>query len=297
MDLNQFTCRCMKKTALLLFAFVSPIILCGQDFLSDSAAIKISYGSTPDRKVEGQNVEIGGSQFELMTPLYYHEGSNWSFGAGLRYQSTDLDVSSSAFLNEDQLHSLELALFLSKDYSDTLKGIALFVPGMSGDFDATGSDAMNYMALAGVRWKQSETFQWIFGAFYSTGFDDDMFLPAIGFMWEPSDQMDLVFAGPILRYRYSLSDSIDLILGGQFSGNRWLTEADYGSGVTEREFAMTAYRLYTTLQWNPSEKHGVFASIGAELGREVALKYTNGVESDRDLKSAPSFEVGYRYRF
>ena len=40
---------------------------------------------------------------------------------------------------------------------------------MSGDFDATGSDAMNYMAMAGVRWKQSETFQWIFGAFYSTG--------------------------------------------------------------------------------------------------------------------------------
>ena len=63
---------------------------------------------------------------------------------------------------------------------------------MSGDFDASGSDSMNYMAMAGVRWKQSETFQWIFGAFYSTGFDDDVFLPAVGFMWEPSDQMDLV---------------------------------------------------------------------------------------------------------
>ena len=155
---------------------------------------------------------------------------------------------------------------------------------------------MNYMALAGVRWKQSETFQWIFGAFYSTGFDDDMFLPAIGFMWEPSDQMYLVFAGPIIRYRYSLTDSIDWILGGQFSGNRWKTEGQYVGG-NDPEFAMTAYRLYTTLQWNTSEKHGVFASIGAELGREVALKYTNGVESDRDLKSAPSFEIGYRYRF
>jgi hypothetical protein len=197
---------------------------------------------------------------------------------------------------EDHLQSLELALFLSKDYSDTLKGIALFVPGMAGDFDATGSDAMNYMALAGVRWQKSETFQWIFGAFYSTGFDDDMFLPAIGFMWEPSDQMDLVFAGPIIRYRYSLSDSVDWILGGQFSGNRWKTEGQY-TGGNDPEFAMTAYRLYTTLQWNPSEKHGVFASIGAELGREVALKYTNGVESDQDLKSAPSFEIGYRFRF
>ncbi|MDA0343431.1 MAG: DUF6268 family outer membrane beta-barrel protein [Verrucomicrobia bacterium] len=286
----------MKKIALIFTLIASHLVLTAQDFISDSAAIKISYGSSPDRKVEGTNVEIGGSQWELMTPLYYHDGGDWSFGAGLRYQSTDIDISDSSFLMEDHLQSLELALFLSKDYSDTLKGIALFVPGMAGDFDATGSDAMNYMALAGVRWQKSETFQWIFGAFYSTGFDDDMFLPAIGFMWEPSDQMDLVFAGPIIRYRYSLSDSVDWILGGQFSGNRWKTEGQY-TGGNDPEFAMTAYRLYTTLQWNPSEKHGVFASIGAELGREVALKYTNGVESDQDLKSAPSFEIGYRFRF
>jgi len=286
----------MKKIALIFTLIASHLALTAQDFISDSAAIKISYGSSPDRKVEGTNVEIGGSQWELMTPLYYHDGGDWSFGAGLRYQSTDIDISDSSFLMEDHLQSLELALFLSKDYSDTLKGIALFVPGMAGDFDATGSDAMNYMALAGVRWQKTETFQWIFGAFYSTGFDDDMFLPAIGFMWEPSDQMDLVFAGPIIRYRYSLSDSVDWILGGQFSGNRWKTEGQY-TGGNDPEFAMTAYRLYTTLQWNPSEKHGVFASIGAELGREVALKYTNGVESDQDLKSAPSFEIGYRFRF
>ena len=286
----------MKKIALIFTLITCHLALTAQDFISDSAAIKISYGSSPDRKVEGTNVEIGGSQWELMTPLYYHDGGDWSFGAGLRYQSTDIDISDSSFLMEDHLQSLELALFLSKDYSDTLKGIALFVPGMAGDFDATGSDAMNYMALAGVRWQKSETFQWIFGAFYSTGFDDDMFLPAIGFMWEPSDQMDLVFAGPIIRYRYSLSDSVDWILGGQFSGNRWKTEGQY-TGGNDPEFAMTAYRFYTTLQWNPSEKHGVFASIGAELGREVALKYTNGVESDQDLKSAPSFEIGYRFRF
>ena len=184
----------MKKIALIFTLIASHLALTAQDFISDSAAIKISYGSSPDRKVEGTNVEIGGSQWELMTPLYYHDGGDWSFGAGLRYQSTDIDISDSSFLMEDHLQSLELALFLSKDYSDTLKGIALFVPGMAGDFDATGSDAMNYMALAGVRWQKSETFQWIFGAFYSTGFDDDMFLPAIGFMWEPSDQMDLVFA-------------------------------------------------------------------------------------------------------
>jgi len=268
--------------------------------MSDSAAVKVSYGYSPDRKVEGTNIEIGGSQWELMTPLYYHNGGDWSFGAGLRYQSTDIDISDTNFLKEDHLQSLELALFLNKDYSDNLKGIALFVPGISGDFETIGGDAMNYMAMAGVRWKKSETFQWIFGAFYSTGFDDDIFLPAVGFMWEPSDRSDLVFAGPIIRYRYSLTDSFDWIAGGQFSGNRWLTEGDYndGAGVVEKEFSLKSYRLYTTIQWNPTKKHGVFATLGAELGREVELKNAAGTSlAERDLKSAPSFEVGYRFRF
>jgi hypothetical protein len=286
----------MKKPALIALCLLPTFFLQSQDFMSDSAAIKVSYGYSPDRKVDGTNIEIGGSQWELMTPLYYHDGGDWSLGAGLRYQSTDIDISDATFLKEDHLQSLELALFLSKDYSNSLKGIALFVPGMSGDFETTGGDAMNYMAMAGVRWKKSETFQWIFGAFYSTGFDDDMFLPAVGFMWEPSDKADLVFAGPIIRYRYSLSESFDWIAGGQFSGNRWSTEADYSTGPREREFAMTAYRLYTTVQWNPSVKHGVFASIGAELGREVAIKGT-GLDLDKDVKSAPSFEIGYRFRF
>ena len=290
----------MTNPALLAFLFFPFLFLHGQDFMSDSAAVKISYGSSPDRKVEGTAIEIGGSQWELMSPLYYYGGEDWSFGAGLRYQSTDIDISDVTFLKEDHLQSLEIALFLSKDYSDSLKGIALFVPGMSGDFETIGGDAMNYMAMAGVRWKKSETFQWIFGAFYSTGFDDDMFLPAVGFMWEPSDKADLVFAGPIIRYRYSLSESFDWIAGGQFSGNRWLTEADYndGAGVVEKEFSMQAYRLYTTIQWNPTEKHGVFATLGAELGREVELKNAAGTTlAERDLKSAPSFEVGYRFRF
>lgn len=290
----------MIKPTLIALCLLPTFFLQAQDFMSDSAAIKVSYGYSPDRKVDGTNVEIGGSQWELMTPLYYHDGGDWSLGAGLRYQSTDIDISDVTFLKEDHLQSLELALFLSKDYSDSLKGIALFVPGMSGDFETTGGDAMNYMAMAGVRWKKSETFQWIFGAFYSTGFDDDIFLPAVGFMWEPSDKADLVFAGPIIRYRYSLTESFDWIAGGQFSGNRWLTEADYndGAGVVEKEFSMQAYRLYTTIQWNPTEKHGVFATLGAELGREVELKNAAGTTlAERDLKSAPSFEVGYRFRF
>ena len=80
--MNNFNLKNEKIN--LIIALIYPIFLLGQDFISDSAAIKISYGCSPDRKVEGTNVEIGGSQLELMTPLYYHDGGDWSFGAGLR---------------------------------------------------------------------------------------------------------------------------------------------------------------------------------------------------------------------
>ena len=129
---------------------------------------------------------------------------------------------------------------------------------------------------------------------HTTGFDDDLFLPAIGFKWNPSDRSDLFFAGPYVRYRYSLSDSFDLILGGQISGNRWNTEAGYG----ERDLRLRSYRLSLTGQWNLAEKHPLFASVGAELGREVEIKNASGSTLlERDLDEAPTFEIGYRFRF
>ena len=59
-------------------------------------------------------------------------------------------------------------------------------------------------------------------------------MPAVGLIWEPSDRSNVVFAGPIIRYNYEISDSLELNLGGQFVGNRWNTEAIYGGNLEER---------------------------------------------------------------
>lgn len=273
----------------LSFAFAS-----GQDFISDTAAIRLSYSNTPDRKIEGTTTEVGLSQWALMTPIFFHKAESWAFGAGFRYESTNLDFSDASVFDEDNLHSIDLPLFFSKTQSDTLDWMLLFNPTVAGDFEHVTGDSFNYLALAGARWKRSETFEWFFGAVYTTGFDDDLFLPAIGFKWTPSDRSDLFFAGPYVRYRYSLSDSFDLILGGQMSGDRWNTEASYG----ERDLRLRSYRLSLTGQWNIAEKHAVFASVGAELGREAEIKNGQGTTLlERDLDEAPNFEIGYRFRF
>ena len=266
----------MKFTASVLFlTSLFPAFLSGQDFVSDVAAIRISHSWVPDRKIEGLSTEVGLSEWSVMSPIFYHKSETWSFGAGLRYESTSLDFSDSATLDEDRLQSIDLPLFLGMEQSEKIQWVLMLNPSLSGDFEQVDGDTLNYLLLGGARYRKSETFEWFFGAVYSTGLDDDLF-------------------GPILRYRYSFTDSLDLVLAGNLSGNRWNTEAGYG----ERDLRLRSYRLSLGLQWNLFEKHAVFAAVGTEFAREVEIKNSAGTTlMERDLKTAPSFELGYRFRF
>ena len=288
----------MNTTArnLLLFLFLPLQFVFSQEGMSELAAIRFAYETGADRKIKGLNTEIGYNQWEIRAPFFYKESGDWKFASGARYQSIDLDVSDPLFLNEDRLHSLDFAFFLSKKKNENFDWIFLFNPGLAGDYENTGSDAFNYLTIAGARWEQSETLQWIFGAVYTTGIGDDLFVPAIGLIWEPSERSSLVFAGPIIRYNYEISDSLDLNLGGQFVGNRWNTEAIYGGNSEERNFRFRSYRIFASLQWNFDQHHSVFAGGGYDFAGEVELE-SRSINSDRDVENGGSFEVGYQYRF
>ena len=280
---------------LLLVVFVCPLsLLQAQDFKKEMAAVRLTYSNTPDRKIEGTNIEVGINQWGIMSPIYFHKGENWSWGAGFRYELSKVDISDTSLLNESSLHSIDLPVFAALEQSEKLQWIFLFNPSLSGDYDHISGDAMSYMTMAGGRYKVSERFQWIFGAFYSTGFNDNTFLPGIGFSWEPTENSDFLFAGPLLRYRYSFTDTLDFVLDGKYSSNDWNT---YNSGI-ERDLTITSYQLTASLQWNFSEKQAVYGGVGMQVAREIEIKNDNGAMLyEKDLKSAPVFELGYRFRF
>ena len=289
----------MKILLLPLIAFICCLQLNGQGAMSEMAAIRATYSSVPDRKIDGLTTEIGYDQWEIQAPFFYKKLDSWTLAAGLRYQSTGLDFSDATLLNEDRLHSIDLAFFISKKQSDTLDWIFLFNPNLAGDLEDIDADAMNYMTIVGAKWKASETFEWIFGAVYTTGLGDDLFVPAIGFTWKPSENSSLLFAGPIIRYKYGISESLDLTLGCQFTGNRWNTQSNsYTGSKQERNFRLRSYRVSATLQWNLDKNHALFTSGGIDFARKSEIELLNGTELlDRDVKSAPSFEIGYAYRF
>ena len=171
-----------------LLLVLSYMVVKAQEGMSDLAAVRLAYESNSDREIKGTTDEIGYDQWEIRTPVFFKEAGDWKFAAGVRYQSVDLDFTDSTVLDEDRLHSLDLAFFLSKKSSDTLDWLFLFNPTLAGDYENTDKDAFNYLTIAGAKWKQSDNLQWIFGAVYTTGIGDDLFVPAIGLIWEPSDR-------------------------------------------------------------------------------------------------------------
>ena len=262
--------------------------------MSDAAAVRLSFSGSPKQTLEGTTAELGLEQWTIITPLFYKKSGSWSFAGGLRYEATNMECSETSLLDEDWLQSIDFPLLLMKEQSEKLNWMLLLNPTIAGDYESIDSDSFNYLTILGARYRTSENFQWFFGAVHTTGYDDNLFLPAIGFYWQASERADFLFAGPFLRYKHSLTDSLDLILGGRFSGSKWNTRADYG----ERDFRLKAYRTSATLQWNLDEKHAILSSVGWEFAREVEIKSSNGtLIREQDLDHAPYFELGYRFRF
>ena len=103
-----------KTSSLLLILFSTlPRILLGQEGISELAGIRFAYENSSEREIKGVNSDIGYDQWEIRTPFFYSKKDDWTIAAGIRYQSTKLDISNPVaypFL-EDQLHSLDLSHF------------------------------------------------------------------------------------------------------------------------------------------------------------------------------------------
>ena len=110
----------------------------GQEGLSELASVRLSYESLSERAIDGANAEIGSDQWEIRAPFFYKESGDWKIAAGVRYQSTRLEVSDANLIDEDRLHSLDLAIFLSKSQSDSLDWLFLLNPNLAGDFENLG---------------------------------------------------------------------------------------------------------------------------------------------------------------
>ncbi len=287
----------MKRTCLIVTILASTGVFCAgqdKDLAKEIAAIRLNAESVAKSQLRGTDTEMSSFKLGFFSPIFYSKLDRLSLGAAARYEWTDLDFSDSTLFQENTLHSIDLPLFAYYEQTETLSWLMLFNTTAAGDFEKIDGDSFNYLAVLGARYKTSETFQWLLGAFYSTGFDDDLFLPAIGFAWEPSEQCQLLFAGPYARFKYSLSERLAWTIFSRPSGNRWNTRASYG----ERDLRIRRFLLGGSLDWKFKENNAIGVSAGWQVAGETEIKNANDTTIlERDLESVPFLEVEYRYSF
>ena len=105
----------LKKLPLILLTFVlvqSLIWSKEQDFMSDAAAVRLSFSGSPKQTLEGTSAELGLEQWTIITPLFYKKSGSWSFAGGLRYEATNMECSDTSLLDEDWLQSVDFPLLL-----------------------------------------------------------------------------------------------------------------------------------------------------------------------------------------
>lgn len=289
----------MKKTIWIISTWLLGTSLSHSQILNfGQPSINGAINHVVAADIDGTNTDISTTELRFNAPIYRLDLAGWNGGVSIRYTYTDLSFASPTLLDESDLHSLDIPLFLSKESSENLSWVLMATPNLSGDYNDIDSDTMNYSLLGGARYKRSDTFEWLFGFFYTTGFEDDLFVPAIGFMWDISDNSQLTVAGPIVRYSHNLTDRVTWSLNGSFAGNRWDTQSDYGGGKEDREFRLRSYRVSTQVEMNITDKQQLFAGIGWDLAREVEIKNGAGATLvEEDVEEAPVFELGYRFLF
>ena len=289
----------MKKTFWILSAYLVGTLVSHSQVLNfGQPTINGAINHVVAADIEGTTTDLSTTELRFNAPLYKFNAAGWTGGIGTTYTHTNLNFANPTLLDESELHSLDIPLFLTRQSSENLSWVLMGTPNLSGDYNDIDSDTMNYSLLGGARYERSDTFEWLFGFFYTTGFEDDLFVPAIGFMWGISDYSQLTVAGPIVRYSHKLTEQVTWSLNGSFAGNRWDTQSDYGGGKEDREFRLRSYRISTQVEMNITEKQQLFAGIGWDLAREVEIK--NGIGTtliEEDVEEAPVFELGYRFLF
>ena len=233
----------------------------------------------------------------LSSPIYGRKlGSDWIFGARLRYRFSELDWTDQALFDNDSLHRLDLSLTLVyKPESSPWSGFLSAGPGLSGDGTNITSDDVLYVAIAGIGYKFSERFTLLGGAYFSQDFGEPRLIPAPGFMWQISDQWTFSLIPPRLRLAYAPSENWRLIAEAFPNGGRWsVTTLDGQEAYLDRSGARAGLRIERRVVGNAWFQ----LSGGLVFARDLVLESDAGqVLFESDADPTPSLSAGFLWRF
>ncbi len=212
--------------------------------------------------------------------------------AGIRYRNHKVETRTFFDFSEFTLHSIEIPVNFRKQLSPRWSLWARLAPGVYSDFEDLGSDDVGFTAMALLSYRWNQYVDVAFGGVYTRDLGDERFLPALGAIVRPNDQLSIALTFPRAQVTYAASR--DLLLSGKlaFAGGSW-NIVDQGEDIV---YNYSALRAGIGVESRLRDDWWSYFDIGFEFNREDEFEAASG-NFPLEIENGLYFTGGVRKRF
>ncbi len=299
MNCSPFNLSCALGLAL---ALPSPFPVSGAELIDPAA---LGFGApafTADFTAQGTLDYQNGSggidlyEFRALAPLAKWESGSWLFGTGLNYSGTGADFGGASGLGSTTLHQLEVQLFTAyEEKSSPWWALGFLSPGIASDFKDLGSDAFAATGLGLIGYHWNARLDLAAGVFAGYRLGEAIVLPAVGFIWRPTERCIVQATPPILAIGWQPNTDWTLGLVGYPAGGSWEIG---GKNEAVRQIDLTLWRAALSLERRFGPHWRVSARGGMAFGGEVEFRdASERVLSSSDLDPSPFGALAVKWAF
>jgi len=279
----------MRSLGLLILVFVAQLARANVDPAPENRSPMTSFPGRFGILLGGARSEGTGSNFtwQQLTlqggfALRKEFSDELKLFYGLNYRLTNIDQGlSPAGSRLDDLHDIILPFSLSYDPADSRWSFfAQASVQLATDFRSLTTDDLDYAFRIGGQYEFSDTFALNFGAARVRNFGKTFILPALGFVWAPTDDWSLTLIGPRITLSHRINDRIILRGGGFPMGGLWNVEDDNGDSI---DYGFASYN--TGLGFDYKLRRGVWLTVwgGANFANEFRAEENGSTLFEEDL--------------
>lgn len=233
--------------------------------LNYSAASEVDFDEAPGSFSYGR----ADLNIPLAAPFYLNDCNTFLFSAD--YTATWLD--SDTLIGSKDLNDFRFNIrWLFKEPGSNWGWTALLSPGIASDGRGISGDDLSINGSVGFRYSKSAHFAWLGGVVFFHNSMESRVFPAIGFQWQPVDNMIIRFSGPSLKASWQPSDKWILHAGVSSGGGTWNVE-DAGASYDVR---LRSYQAGVGVERRLSEKVWLGLWGGATIANELKIETASG---------------------
>lgn len=255
-----------------------------------SVNAKVHYTNWSGSDFDGASGGFNMHSFEALVPL--GGGKSDRFGWLLEFDGgyTDFNVYDQPALRDRDLYRLGLDIGMiwlnDSAWSPSLK----LEPVLSTDFKHLTSDDFNITATVGLNFAQRENLNWFFGVGYTSDLNDPTVYPTLGLDWQINDTYSLLVSGTKADLIYDSGQAWKARVFAHGYWHNWNLE----SSGNEQELQITSLQAGVGYERQLSENFWLDLAVGVNLGTEVELEDSAGVDWDEEADGSYFFRIGGR---